>query len=176
MLRGLLQRLDIVTARIARVVSWLNVVILIFVVREVIGRYFFNYPSGWTDEINRYLLCFMSTLAGAYCVATDSHIRVDILWRRWGNRTQAVVELLTYGVALLFVGVVIWIGVAELFDAIVQGKRSMSIYRIPLWPTIGAVTVGSCLVFVQLLARLLRNVLGLVGGGLEYHDSLGPKG
>lgn len=145
----------------AKIVSWLCLAILILLCREVVGRYFFGSPLPLAEEINSYLFCILSTLGGAYCVATDSHIRVDVLWRRYRPKTKRVVEILTDCLVLLFVCVLAWIGIQEFLDAVTHDKRSMSIYALPLWPTILSVTVGSVLVGIQSFLRLCENVIAV---------------
>ncbi|MBU4576823.1 MAG: TRAP transporter small permease subunit, partial [Proteobacteria bacterium] len=61
---SVIDRISIWTARAA---CWLTLMMMALLLREVIGRYLLNSPSGWVNEVNQYLLCALSMLGGAYC-------------------------------------------------------------------------------------------------------------
>ena len=156
---SVIDRISLWTARVA---CWLTLVMMALLLREVIGRYLLNSPTGWVNELNQYLLCALSMLGGAYCISSDSHIRVDIFWRNYGVRGQAAVELATFAFSLAFLGVICWYGVGESWEAFMENKRSMSVFALPLWPSLLAVALGTLLMLVQLTVRMIRNVLQLL--------------
>ncbi|MEW5912392.1 MAG: TRAP transporter small permease subunit [Thermodesulfobacteriota bacterium] len=158
---SVIDRISLWTARVA---CWLTLVMMALLLREIVGRYLLNAPTGWVGETNQYLLCAFSMLGGAYCISTDSHIRVDIFWRKFGARTQAAVELAAFGFSLAFLGVIFWMGVGESWEAFIEDKRSMSIFALPLWPSLLAVALGTFLMLLQLTVRMIRNVLQLITG------------
>ena len=43
-----------------------------------------------------------------------------------------------------------------------ENKRSMSVFALPLWPSLLAVALGTLLMLVQLTVRMIRNVLQLI--------------
>lgn len=167
-LRKALSVVDRISHWSARIVCAVTLIIMVFLIREIVGRYFFNAPTDWANEVNQYLLCILSMLGGAYCVLNDSHIRVDILWHRFGLRTQAGVELLTAVFPVVFLGVITWIGLVDTWEAIAQDKRSMSILAMPLWPSMLAVPLGTGLMLMQFAVRLIRDVLQIVTGRPEH--------
>ncbi len=167
-LKRALSLIDAISIWSARIGCTLTLVIMVFLLREIVGRYFFNAPTAWVNETNQYLLCILSMMGGAYCVLTDSHIRVDILWLRMGPRTQAASELLTSVFPLVFLCVITWIGFVDSWEAIADDKRSMSILAMPLWPSMLAVPVGTSLMILQFLVRLVRNVLQIISGQSEH--------
>lgn len=167
-IRSITAFLDKVSYWTARLACLITLLIMAALVREIVGRYFFNAPSLWVNEINQYLLCVLTMMGGAYCVFTDAHIRVDILWRRFSLKTQSVVELLTAVFPIVFLGIITWLGFVDSWEAIVKDKRSMSILAMPLWPSILAVPLGTGLMLLQFIARLARDILQLVTGKSEH--------
>lgn len=165
-----IDRISLWTARLA---CWLTLLMMVFLLREIIGRYLLNWPSGWVNEINQYLLCALSMFGGAYCISTDSHIRVDIFWRKFSPRTQAGVELAAFVFSAAFLGVIFWMGLGETSDAVIDDKRSMSVLALPLWPSLLAVTLGTGLMGLQLLVRMIRNFLQLITGRDEHPPVVG---
>jgi TRAP-type C4-dicarboxylate transport system permease small subunit len=49
-----------------------------------------------------------------------------------------------------------------------QDKRSMSLVAMPLWPSMLAVPLGTGLMLLQFLVRLVRNVLQLFTGENQH--------
>ncbi|MEL7160817.1 MAG: TRAP transporter small permease, partial [Bacteroidota bacterium] len=77
----------------------------------VLTRYAFGNQAGWTEELARYLLIWISLLGAAYAVATRSHIAISLLpdslegpKRRRLNRVIDVLILLFAVVALIIGG------------------------------------------------------------------------
>ena len=170
-LRRLLRRLDRFSLWVGRVACFITLIMMACLLREIIGRYFFNNPSGWVNEINQYLLCAMTMLGGAYCVVTDSHIRVDIFYTRFSPRSQAAAELLTAAFPLGFMIAILWFGGQDTWEALDQDKRSMSHLALPLFPTYFLACLGTFFMLLQFLVRLARDVLQLISGRMEHPPS-----
>lgn len=167
---GIVDKCSLWTSRVA---CWLTLVMMALLLREIIGRYLLNSPTGWVNEVNQYLLCALSMLGGAYCISTDSHIRVDIFWRKCGPRAQAAIELSAFVFSLALLGVIFWMGVGESWDAFMEDKRSMSTFALPLWPSLLSVAVGTGLMLLQLVVRMIRNVLQLAAGSDQQPPVVG---
>jgi TRAP-type mannitol/chloroaromatic compound transport system permease small subunit len=73
----------------------------------VVLRYVFN--MGWIamQETITYLHAIAFMMGAAYTLKHDGHVRVDIFYRKWGNRRRAWVDLL--GALLLLMPVSIFI-------------------------------------------------------------------
>ena len=172
-LRRVLAVLGNISNWTARLVCMVTLIMMAVLLREIVGRYFFNFPSDWANEVNEYLLCVLTMLGGGYCVLTDAHIRVDILWQRFGFKTQSAVELATAIFPIAFLGIITWIGFMDTFEALAENKRSMSIMAMPLWPSMLAVPLGTGLMLLQFIVRLTRDVLQLITGQPEHPEGTG---
>ena len=74
---------------------------------DVIGRYL-GKPIFGSVEIVGFLATLTVALALPYAHAMKSHIGVEILVQKLSPRTQAVIELFTNTIALLFFAIVTW--------------------------------------------------------------------
>lgn len=135
----------------------LALVMMVTIGREVVGRYFFNAPTDWVAELDGYLLVALVYLAGGYILLEDSHIRVDILYSRFGPRARAWADLLAVLLALPFLGFVVWQGSVLAWDAWRQQDRSV-VMGWPLWLPEVAVPVGALVLLLQVLALGVRTV------------------
>jgi TRAP-type mannitol/chloroaromatic compound transport system permease small subunit len=157
--------------RVGEWVSYLNMVITLIVVWEVLCRYVLRSPTTWAMEANQYLLAALALLAGGYALLDDRHVRVDILHRRFPPRAQAGVEILTVAVLLVLCTILVWHGTEFALDALRKGKRSMTLLEFPLFPSMALVPLGGILLGLQGLAKLMENVLFLNGRAAQ----IGPR-
>ena len=85
---------------LARVLSWVWLVLVGVVVVNVTMRYLFGEGRVEFEEIQWHLYAIGFLLGLAACMDSDNHIRVDVFHDRLSLRSQAWIEL--YGLLLLF--------------------------------------------------------------------------
>lgn len=79
--------------RIGNTLSWLNFVLLVLIVIQVIMRYFFSKGLVALDEMEWYLYSVNVMFGLGYAVAKDTHIRLDVLSTGFRSRTKEKIEL-----------------------------------------------------------------------------------
>lgn len=162
-MKKFLDFIDNMNIWIGRVFSFLILILVFIIMYEVIGRYFFNAPTRWSNEISQYLLAGVAMLGAGFCLVYDGHVRVDILHQTFGPRTRALVDILTFFLVLVFVTAMVWKGGELCYDALVHNKKSMTILELPLFPSMVMVPIGGILLGLQSLARALKALLLLTG-------------
>lgn len=76
----------------------------------VLTRYAFSNQAGWTEELARYLLIWISLLGSAYAVSTRSHIAItlfpDSLEGERAERVNRLIDalILFFAVAVMIIG------------------------------------------------------------------------
>ncbi len=76
----------------------------------VLTRYAFSNQAGWTEELARYLLIWISLLGAAYAVSTRSHIAIsllpDSLEGKKADRVNWLIDVLVlfFAVAVMIIG------------------------------------------------------------------------
>ena len=82
--RPLLLALDRAIDRLVAAVRWLCIAqvtaLFVIVVVAVAARYGFGKAVSWTEEVPRYLLIWISFLAGAVCVLKRDHVAFDLVF------------------------------------------------------------------------------------------------
>ncbi|HKJ76050.1 MAG TPA: TRAP transporter small permease subunit, partial [Gammaproteobacteria bacterium] len=141
----------------------------------VVLRYLFD--TGWIalQESITYLHALVFMVGAAYTLKHDGHVRVDILYRRFGPRGQAAVDLAGTLLLLLpvcgFILVASWDYVAESW-ALREGSREAGgLPGVFLLKTV--IPVMAVLLALQGLSLALRSALILAGhpGAAPEHDS-----
>lgn len=106
-LQEISQYIDRINSWIGKAAAWLMVPLVLVMLVVVILRYFFG--TGWValQESITYLHAIAFMLALAWTLQSDQHVRVDIFYRGFSPRRQALVNLLGSLVFLLPVALLI---------------------------------------------------------------------
>jgi len=143
----------------------LTAVMMIAVMREVIGRHFFNTPSDWSLELSCYLLVGLSYLAAAHTELMDGHIRIDFIYERFRGRAKAVVDMIIPLIGLTWAVIVVWQGGRLAFKSLAIGARSSQAMEWPLFPSQILVPIGGALLGLVLIGKIVKAAAALVKGG-----------
>ncbi len=54
---------------------------------QIVARYVFNFPIGWTVEVCLTLWLWLVFWGGGFCLRASDHIRFDMLYLSVGRRT-----------------------------------------------------------------------------------------
>ena len=90
-----------------RLVAWLTFAMVITTFVVVVLRYLFDFGSIALQESITFMHAMVFMLGAAYTLRHEGHVRVDIFYRRFGERGRAWVDLL--GVLLLLMPVTLFI-------------------------------------------------------------------
>ena len=74
-------------------------------VYEVSRAYAFNKPTLWNFDFSMQMYGAILMMSGAYCLATEAHVRGDVIYRLFSQRTQAWIDLVLYFI-FFFPGVI----------------------------------------------------------------------
>ena len=140
-----------------KVFSFLVVVATLVVVYEVVMRYAFRAPTIWGLELTIYLCGATYVLGGAYAHLYNAHVKVDVLYMRWSPRVRANMDLVTAPFFFIGVALLVWMGSEWTIQAIETGRTSGSIWSPIIWPMRLLIPLGSFLLLLQGLAKLIRD-------------------
>lgn len=129
-------------------------VMTVIVGYAVVGRYIFNRPIGWSEEISMYLMVWAVFLGAAYTLKEDAHIGVDILISRLKPEIKKFFLLFHYLVGIAFFSILFYKGIEMVVLSLKMGSRSMAI-EFPLYLTQLAVPVGSAILILQCIHKLI---------------------
>ena len=154
--------------RLGEITGWLagalTVVMMAAILREVIGRYFFNTPSDWSLELCGYLLVAMTYLGAPFTELVKGNIRIDFLYSRFPPRLRAGVDVFINLVASAWVGVVAWQGLVLALDSWEIGACSSEAMAWPLFPSQVLIPIGSGFLLLILAWRIGRRIKYLRSG------------
>ena len=76
-------------------ISWLALAIVALMATNVLLRYLFRTGSVWSQELEWHLLVPLVLFGMSYAMRHGDHVRVDILYARFRERTKIYVDLLS---------------------------------------------------------------------------------
>lgn len=140
-----------------KIFSFLALISTILITAEVIMRYAFNSPTIWSLELTIFMCGTMYLMGGAFAHLYDAHIKVDALYMRWTRRVKAIVDLVTSPIFFISVGMLVWIGAQWTIESYVGHETSGEMWSPIIWPMRLFVPLGSLLLFLQGLAKFVRD-------------------
>ena len=96
MMRAYIKLADTLSTSIGKAFSWCIVILMGGTVYEVVMAYVFNAPTLWNFDISMQMYGAILIMSGAYCLATESHVRGDVIYRLFKPRTQGWIDLILY--------------------------------------------------------------------------------
>lgn len=135
---------------------------------QVIGRFVFQHPPEWTEELARVAFVYATFLGGALAVSRGAHLGIDILADALPPRASAILELAWRLLAAVVLVLIIWHGYR-----LVDRLSTQPLSSVPLskgWMFAG-VPIGCALMLVyevqriRIVIRSLRQGRDLPGPG-----------
>lgn len=149
---------------LSRMAAYVSAAILVLMVGhilfEIVLRNFFSSSTFVLDEFVGYGVAAMTYLTLAHALRNGSLIRVNLLLSRMRGGPRRAMEILCVVMTLalvLFLGRYFWHQLARDFT---RGSVSHSIAEVPMWIPEGLVFIGIALLGLQLVAYLVRLILG----------------
>jgi TRAP-type mannitol/chloroaromatic compound transport system permease small subunit len=155
-----------VRARIERFVdvigaatSWVALVIVALMATNVLLRYLFRTGSVWSQELEWHLLVPLILFGMSYALRHGEHVRVDILYAKFPDRTKVYVDLLSALLCFALSVLVIWFSLKYVQQSYVIGEQSQDPGGLPYRFLLKALIPTG---FALLLAQSIASALGSI--------------
>ena len=93
MMKSFIRFADTLSTSMGKAFSWCIVILMGGTVYEVVMAYAFNAPTLWNFDFSMQMYGAILMMSGAYCLATEAHVRGDVIYRLFSQRTQAWIDL-----------------------------------------------------------------------------------
>ena len=153
--------IDSFIERLGSVVCWLNTILLVNIVVQVILRYALGEGKIWLEELEWHFYAVLILMGLSYCLVTDKHVRLDVFNRKFSVTKQEYVDL--FGMIFLVLplfSILLFHGLGFLATAWHVNESSPHPLGLPYWWIIKAfipITMG--LVLLAALSRIVRAVM-----------------
>ncbi len=123
-------------------------VMVVSICWQVFGRFVLNHSPGWTEEVARFLMAWITLLGTAAVLRRRGHIAVTFVVELLPRSVALAVGLLRDLLILAMAGALGWYGYAF---AVIGGRRDSAALEIPMFYPYLAIPVGAALIALLLL-------------------------
>jgi TRAP-type mannitol/chloroaromatic compound transport system permease small subunit len=163
-LLSLSRAIDTLNEKIGHAATWLVLLACVVSAGNAVMRWGFDLSSNAWLEIQWYLFAGMVMLGGAYTLRMNEHVRVDVLYGRYSERTRAWVDLLGAIFFLLPMSIVIgWMSWPLFLSSYEIGEVSGNAGGLLRWPVKILIPIGFALLTLQGVSEIIKRIAVLSG-------------
>ncbi len=152
---------------IGRVLCWMNALLIVAIIVQVVLRYGFGTGDPKLEELQWHLYAAAVMFGLSYAQVTDSHIRVDVVAMRLSPNALRIWEIFGILVFVLpFIYVVFYHSLDFLAESWRLNERSDAPTGLPWrWAIKAVIPLSFALLALAVFARLVRDFVALVRKG-----------
>ena len=130
--------------------AWFILAIVLLIVSNVLGRYFFDLRFDFAVDVSWQLYGMLIMLGASYSLAKGTHIRTDIYWKHLSDRTKALIDLGGYCLFFPTFGILTYLSAVDMWKSILIDERSSAtMSQLVIWPLKIGITLGLFLLLYQ---------------------------
>jgi TRAP-type mannitol/chloroaromatic compound transport system permease small subunit len=144
--------------RIGIIFSVIVFPMVFILVYEVMMRYAFNRPTIWAHELSAILYAIFFLIGGVYTLRWDSHVRVDVFYNKLSRRAQNILDLFTWILFYIFIGIMFWEGSKFAYTSIMRKEISNTAWAPYIWPVKLFIPVAAFLMLLQGFTKTTKDI------------------
>ncbi len=162
-MRAAVRIIETISRGLGMVAAGLVLILMGTMVYEVVVRYVFAAPTIWSYDVSTMTLGAIFLFAIAYALATDAHVRVDLLHGMLGPKTRPIVDLC--GHTFVMLPLLLWLAwrLWGHFNGALESmeRTGASAWNPLVWPFRAVMFVGVVVWAAQTVAEILKSILAL---------------
>ncbi len=156
-IKAYVKYVDAINHKIGLFAMYLIFAMLGILFYSTISKNFFT-PSLWTLEMAQFVMVAYYLLGGGYSMQVHSHVRVDLLYDRWSDRTKAAVDAVTVLFLLFYLALLLHGGISSTRYALKYGEESYSVWAPYMAPIKIVMCIGITLMILQVISTFFKDV------------------
>ncbi len=153
---------EALTRTVGRATMWLIFGMMGILLYSSIGKAV-DAPPLWTLEMAQFAMVAYYLLGGGYSMQLGAHVRMDLLYGNWSERTRSWVDSVTVLFLIFYLIFLLYGGYSSTEYALQYGERSYSAWRPYMAPVKIIACIGIALMLLQAVAMLFRDIAKLRG-------------
>ena len=156
--------IDTLNEKIGLIANWLVLAACVISAGNALMRYSFSLSSNAWLEIQWYLFAGMVMLGASYTLKMNEHVRVDVFYSRYGDRTRLWVDLVGGILFLLPMAIIIgWLSWPLFINSYNIGEVSGNSGGLLRWPVKILIPLGFLLLTLQGISEIIKRTAALMG-------------
>lgn len=148
-------------------VSFWTVNAVVFYFFEVVMRYLFNMPTIWVHEASFLLLGMQYLLAGSFALLHGAHVRVDVMYNLLPIRGRVGMDIFTSMFFFMFALILMVTSWTFFQNSYSMNETTVETWGIQYWPVKAMMLLGSVLLFLAGVSKLIKDIVLFVRLGRE---------
>ena len=162
-IRTYVKYVDYISTKFGRLAMYLIFLMIGTLLLGAITRNILNIPLSWTVEMAQFTMTAYYILGGAYSIQTGDHVRMDLIYGLYSDKTKARIDVFT-SFFLLFYLVCLLIGsVSSTMYAIEYGQRKFSQWNPSMIPIKVIMVLGIVLMILQAVSTFFKDLAKSTG-------------
>ncbi len=164
-----IRAIDWFTETVGIVMAFVFVPLLLFPnVYEVFSRYVLNDPTIWALDTTTYAFGALFMLAGSYALQQGAHVRTDMLWDKFSDRTKGIIDCCAF--LLLFLptmAILTWSSWDDfIYSMSINEKSNSGAWQPVIWPLRAIIPLSCAMLFLQGCSELMKSFWAVRSGKL----------
>ena len=131
-----------------------------------ITRNILNFPLSWTVEMAQFTITAYYILGGPYSMQMDDHVRMDLIYGLYSDKTKAKIDVFTNIFLLVYLIVLLIGAISSTQYAIEYGQRKFSQWNPSMIPIKIIMTFGIFLMILQTISTFFKDLAKSMGGSI----------
>jgi len=141
-----------------RILCSFLMLMMLFLIYEVVLRYFFNSPTNWAHESSQIFFGIYGIGLGAYSLLHKYHVRMDVVYSLLSPQKKAIIDIVTTPIIFFWSGLLLIYGAKFAYFSISIWEHSTSVWSPPIWPLKLMIPISALLIILQAFADLVHNI------------------
>jgi TRAP-type mannitol/chloroaromatic compound transport system permease small subunit len=143
---------------VGRATSWISFLVALVMGANVLLRYGFSLGWIWAQELEWHLFVPICLFGMSYAMRHGEHVRVDILYAGFSERTKHAVDIVSALLMMLFCLAVIWLSLGYVGQSWAIGEGTPNPGGIDYRYIVKSlIPIGFALLFLQSLAQAIHS-------------------
>jgi len=127
---------------------------------EVFCRYVLRAPTIWALDVTTMSYAALFMLGAALALLKGAHVRTDMLWEGFSDRTKGMIDSLAFLLFFLPTMVVLFLISIDdfLYSISIDERGSSGAWTPVLWPLRGVIPLSAFLLFLQGISELMKSL------------------
>ncbi|WOH50182.1 TRAP transporter small permease subunit [Bradyrhizobium sp. sBnM-33] len=127
---------------------------------EVFARYVLGDPTIWALDVTTMSYATLFMLGSALALLKGAHIRTDVLWEKFSDRTKGMIDSLAFLLFFLPTMVVLFFLSIDdfLYSLSIDERGSSGAWTPVLWPLRGVIPLTAFMLFLQGISELMKSL------------------
>jgi TRAP-type mannitol/chloroaromatic compound transport system permease small subunit len=142
---------------------------------EVFARYVLRDPTIWALDVTTMSYATLFMLGSPLALLKGAHIRTDVLWEAFSDRTKGMIDSLAFLLFFLPTMVVLFFLSIDdfLYSLSIDERGSSGAWTPVLWPLRGVIPLTAFMLFLQGISELMRSLWAWrTGAFLTRHEKI----